>query len=101
YDLFTVAAHEVGHALGLLHSTIGTAVMYGSYNGVKSALTSDDISGIRSMYSSGNARTGEVGANDTVATATDVTSSIDTTALTALVTSLDVTSTSDLDYYTF
>ena len=50
YDLMTVAAHEFGHALGLGESTVSTAVMYGTYNGVKQALTSDDISGIQSIY---------------------------------------------------
>jgi hypothetical protein len=50
YDLMTVAAHEFGHALGLGESTVSTAVMYGTYNGVKEALTSDDISGIQSIY---------------------------------------------------
>jgi hypothetical protein len=101
YDLFTVAAHEMGHALGLNHSTTNTAVMYASYNGVKSALTSDDVAGVRAIYSSGNPRAGEIGANDTVATATDLSASIDPGTLTALVTSVDVTSTADVDYYTF
>jgi hypothetical protein len=54
YDLYTVLLHEAGHALGLDHSSSATAVMYPSYNGVKKALTSDDVSGIRNLYS-GNA----------------------------------------------
>ena len=50
YDLMTVAAHEFGHALGLGESSVSTAVMYGTYNGIKQALTSDDIAGIDSIY---------------------------------------------------
>jgi Matrixin len=50
FDLMTVAAHEFGHALGLGESTVSTAVMYGTYNGLKEALTSDDIAGIQSIY---------------------------------------------------
>jgi hypothetical protein len=57
YDLFTVAAHEMGHALGLYHSGYYTADMYPSYNAIKSALTSDDINGLRNIYSGGQART--------------------------------------------
>ena len=50
YDLMTVAAHEFGHALGLGESSVSTSVMYGTYNGIKQALTSDDIAGIDSIY---------------------------------------------------
>ena len=50
YDLMTVVAHEFGHALGLGESTVSTAVMYGTYNGIKQALASDDIAGIDSIY---------------------------------------------------
>ena len=50
YDLMTVAAHEFGHALGLGESSVSTAEMYGTYNGIKQALTSDDTSGIQSIY---------------------------------------------------
>ncbi len=50
YDLMTVAAHEFGHALGLGGSTYSTAVMYETYNGLKQALTSDDIAGIQAVY---------------------------------------------------
>ena len=50
YDLMTVVAHEFGHALGLGESTVSTAVMYGTYNGIKQTLTSDDIAGLQSIY---------------------------------------------------
>ena len=50
YDLMTVAMHEFGHALGMNHSTISTAVMWPSYTGAKQVLTTDDTSGIRTIY---------------------------------------------------
>jgi hypothetical protein len=50
YDIMTVAAHEFGHALGLGGSTVSTAAMYGTYNGIKQTLTTDDINGIDSIY---------------------------------------------------
>jgi Matrixin len=50
YDLMTVVAHEFGHSLGLGESSVSTAVMYGTYNAIKQALTSDDIAGIQSIY---------------------------------------------------
>lgn len=48
-DLFSVALHECGHALGLEHSTDPTAVMYPFYQRV-TGLRADDIAGIRSLY---------------------------------------------------
>ena len=55
YDLFTVAMHEFGHALGLNESSVAGSVMYGTYNGTMKGLASDDIAGIRSIYSSNGA----------------------------------------------
>ena len=59
YDLFTVAMHEFGHALGLGESSVSGAVEYGTYTGRKTGLASDDIAGIRSIYSSNAARTAD------------------------------------------
>ena len=50
YDLLTVAIHEFGHALGMDHSSISTADMYATYNGIKQSLTADDTAGIDSIY---------------------------------------------------
>jgi hypothetical protein len=49
-DLETVAIHEIGHALGMDHSSLTNAVMYAYYNGIKQSLTTDDIAGIQSVY---------------------------------------------------
>ncbi len=50
-DLFTVALHETGHALGLGHSDRPGAVMYPYYR-FAAGLTDDDIAGIRTLYGS-------------------------------------------------
>jgi hypothetical protein len=97
YDLYTVALHEVGHALGLGHSTTTSAVMYGIYNGVHSGLATDDVNGIRAIY---GARPAD-DSNTSFAAATDLSSAIDPTALTALVNNLNIVSTTDVDYYQF
>jgi hypothetical protein len=48
-DLFSVALHEAGHALGLAHSADPSAVMYPYYR-QQTGLTSDDIAAIQSLY---------------------------------------------------
>jgi len=50
-DLFTVALHEAGHALGLGHSDRPDSVMYPYYR-LATGLTADDIAGIRELYGS-------------------------------------------------
>ncbi|HEX3315458.1 MAG TPA: matrixin family metalloprotease [Gemmataceae bacterium] len=103
YDLFTVMVHEFGHALGLDHSTSATAVMYPTYQGLDIGLGFDDIAGIQSIY--GGSRQPDafdaVASNGSFATASDITSFLDPTSDIAQLTGLDITSTSDLDYYSF
>jgi hypothetical protein len=54
-DLLTVAAHEIGHTLGLAHSSNPSALMYPSYDGPRRFLGEDDIAGVQSLYGVGSA----------------------------------------------
>jgi hypothetical protein len=49
-DLLTVAAHEIGHTLGLAHSGDPNALMFASYTGPRRFLSEDDIAGVQSLY---------------------------------------------------
>ena len=49
-DLLTVAAHEIGHNLGLDHSNNPNALMYPSYSAPHRSLGQDDIAGVQSLY---------------------------------------------------
>nr|AAC33733.1 matrix metalloproteinase [Gallus gallus] len=55
FNLFLVAAHEVGHALGLSHPNDQRAFMFPNYAYISPSefpLSPDDISGIQSIYGS-------------------------------------------------
>jgi predicted Zn-dependent protease len=48
-DIQRVALHEVGHLLGMAHSSLSSAIMYAYINN-SYQLTADDIAGIQSLY---------------------------------------------------
>ncbi|XWS44227.1 hypothetical protein CRYUN_Cryun15aG0026200 [Craigia yunnanensis] len=51
FHLETVALHEIGHLLGLGHSSVENAIMYPSISsGMSKGLGQDDVQGIRVLY---------------------------------------------------
>lgn len=59
YSLLAVAAHELGHSLGLTHSQDPSAIMYPNYRQRSSkqySLSKDDILGIQTLYGKPTAR---------------------------------------------
>lgn len=49
-DLYTVLLHEVGHSLGLGHSSVVGSVMEPTYAGARRSLHADDLAGIQFIY---------------------------------------------------
>ncbi len=50
WDVETVAFHELGHALGLGHSTDAQAAMFSYYTDVKQMPNADDVAGIQAVW---------------------------------------------------
>jgi hypothetical protein len=102
YDLYSVALHEFGHALGLYHSTASpTPVMWPYYTGVVSGLAPDDAAGIQAIY--GGARANDYydtyAPNNVWYTSTDLTGQINPWSKTVLLANMDITTNSDVDWY--
>jgi hypothetical protein len=99
YDLLTVVAHEFGHALGLGESSVSTAVMYGTYNGIKQALVSDDISGVQSIYGTRQFDQFNTGGqrDNTYTTATNINSYMNNSQI--AIPALDVTTSGDSEWF--
>ena len=103
YDLITVAAHEIGHSLGLMHSTFTSDMMYSCYNGMKRSLDQRRHAGIQSIYGGPRQQDQYYGSsgNDSTSTAYNINAMIDNANLTALVASADITTLDQKDYYAF
>ena len=103
YDLFSVAMHEMGHAIGMGESTSYGSVMQGAY-AWHNGLSNDDITGIHTVYGGARAYDSYYGAptpNNSFATAADVSSSINPMTLAAVVNPLDITTTAVKEYFKF
>ncbi|XP_058753828.1 metalloendoproteinase 1-like [Vicia villosa] len=50
FDLETVALHEMGHLLGLGHSSDPESAMFPQYSGVRRNLNQNDVDGILALY---------------------------------------------------
>jgi hypothetical protein len=95
-DLYSVFLHETGHALGLGHSDLSTAVMYPTIMSVYSGLSTDDIAGIQAIYGTRQHDAYDAGAsNNSFSAATSLTAN----SSGAVSISADLTSVADVDYY--
>jgi Matrixin len=99
YDLYTVAVHEIGHALGLYHSSVSTAYMFANYNGTHPRLSSDDIAGIQAIYGGARSYDSFGGTNNSFSAAANLTSRIDGNG-NVLLNPLDIANTSLSEYFT-
>jgi predicted Zn-dependent protease len=109
YDVYSVFLHEAGHTFGLAHSSDPSAVMYASYQGVRTGLSTGDITNIKALYGARVADRFDANqSNDSRGSATTMGFLTDLTQLVGLDLTLgnapyvvagDLSTSSDVDYY--
>ncbi len=52
-DIFQVAAHEIGHALGLMHTSVPGSLMNPIYSEAFTGIQADDLAGIIDIFVGG------------------------------------------------
>lgn len=97
YNLYAVALHEIGHALGLDHEDDYATLMNAYYTGDINDLTNDEIAGIQALYGTG----GQAPVQPPVAPADDYAASTSTTGTVAVGGSVTGTigSANDVDWF--
>jgi hypothetical protein len=96
YDLYTVMLHEAGHVFGLPDSTDPTSAMYETYLGVRTGLSSSDVTGLLGLYS---ARTPQ--GNNQLASATPLLLTLSSNGALATQADGDISTLQDQDFYKF
>jgi hypothetical protein len=101
-DLFSVVLHEAGNIFGLADVGNPYAAMFGSYQGVRAGLAASDVASLQALYGARAADAFEGGAgNGSFSTASALSTAPwggDPTKYMA-VAAADVTTLSDVDYY--
>jgi Matrixin len=100
-SLYAVALHEAGHALGIGSSTDPKSVMSDTFTG-NTTLLSSDVASVRTLYGARAADLNEGSAsNDSSGHATRINYPGGFTGSTPLVAYGDITTKSDVDYFSF